>query len=635
MRKSNLLFLTVSSLSVFASISDVYSFSLMDDSERGEALFRSTSNNLQPAFDGLSAKEIDALMASKQLNSNASDNNETEKFNGRGHYANEGLVTYDENGSPKVSKMLNDIHGDVIEMNELVYHLVKGDVALSDQDLVRLEANGWQRVGGFSGLEGRFGDFGDILSGYVMYHPEKNVATIVYHGTATIDDGVVAGWETNFDAEKFKSFKLESELVQDNFLKMQKMLEKAKGDLKAKDYKALKQAMNKDQLESILYNETFDLKTMIAYQAVFDQNIKSLRQKMDKKSDKSKTKAYVNRLLDEIETSFALKKGLIEDAQDLGFGYAGQTHKGFTKKYLSTKREMLELMREVTSKHKDVKFVFSGHSQAGGTGNLALLDIAKNHGEELFGEGFDNKKDARLYGMFFSAARAGDKDYKKEMHSVVGEEFILNQNVHGDPVPIASGDKDIAAKLKGVPVLGEYFQSLANYDDTGMLLLDDPDATFNRAKELYIQEGRFSKKEFDEFEEAMRYVASWAVDPNSIPEFLLSPEEKKEGVKLTFNPLSWLSWASEKVTAPVLKASEYYTIVKLGNNMRKALGGDKEALAKVSAMLEARYAHLHYGFHLKPEEGEADRGAVFTKGIVGRDLNQMLRDGIEQRSKKK
>lgn len=224
------------------------------------------------------------------------------------------------------------------------------------------------------------------------------------------------------------------------------------------------------------------------------------------------------------------------------------------------------------------------------------------------GANFDNEASGTFAGYFLSAARAGDKSFKKWTHDQVGQDQIARQNVNGDPVPIASGDVEVAKMLKElVPAAGETLERLAGYDDAGHLLLDPGHETWQRAKGIYGQ-NKVNLSQFDKVDDAVSYLASYIV--SEAPEYLVG--QKTQPVGFFSSPFKWIS--------------QRWNAASMANLIRKSMKGDEVAKATLMDVLTKRFAHLHYGF----DHGEiagTKIGAVFTPAIVGKDLDKMLEIG--------
>ena len=484
-------------------------------------------------------------------------------------------------GRVEVSAFLKDMQDTLLQMNELSYNIVKGGgkyMEFNVDDMEKLQKGGW-KIKGFTGLEGRRNTFGD-LSGIVCYHPEKNVITVVYHGTASNKEG----WETNFDGQRLKPWKIQQEFTRDLFEEALKEIKTASKNSGVKEFKKF--------LEDKIEHEDLSMANILKAQAM----IETLAAKGDIDSE----------LGEDLLHAFKLKLEVMNYVQEKGCKFAGQVHRGFLKKYLSTKQEVLGLLKEhlstmTTEQKQKVKIVFSGHSQAGGTGSLALADLCANHGKELFGPEFDNSKSGTFYGYLLSAARAGNKAYAEWMRSSIGETNIVRQNVHGDPVPIAAGDHEMANLMRElIPGAGELLSSMADYEDAGVYFKDDGTEAWNRARQLYGEKG-ILLDQFENLDDAVRYIASWIVDEKIIPEGVANKKESS-----WWNPFSKIgTWWNTKNTITLINAA------------RK---GDEKAKEKLGLLLERRFAHFHYGHH---REG---MGAVFTPGVVGRDLDKMAQD---------
>ncbi len=519
---------------------------------------------------------------------------------GKNHNANdhitmtEPFVLLDDEQTFRVSPFLKSEQDTLLRMNDLSYKLIKdadAQIKLTVVEMEQLKTLGWE-VRGFSGLEGRRNTYPD-LSGMVFFHPINNLMVIVYRGTAGNKDG----WDTNFDATKMGAHKVQREFCKDLF---DEVLELIRTSEQPKQYKRIKKIIRAAQKD--------------------EYGLKKAKEIQSKVVSFCKSKELEDELTRDILNAFSMKLELMTNVDKTKSHMVGEVHKGFLKKYLSTKREVLEIIKAnvnslPAAQRAKLKIIFTGHSQAGATGNLALADICGNHGKEIFGPKFDNKKTFNFYGYFLSAARAGDKDYKKWVHEKVGREFIIRQNVEGDPTPVSSGDEKMGELMARIPVIGEILaKRITQYDDTGYLLLDDGHKTWKRARNLYEREG-FDINKFEETEDMVRYLASWVVnDEESVPKFIAPKQEK---TSFFWSPIKWIR--NRVKTARTL------------NHIRNAIMGDKEAAKKLeglSDLILTRYAHLHYG-HYRP-----GTGAAFDPEVVGRDLDAMAKRGHKHELKR-
>ncbi len=506
--------------------------------------------------------------------------------------AQRSLIQVNELGK-KSSAFLKEIQDTLLRMNDLSYNLVKGegkylDFAVNEQE--RLQEEGWM-MKGFKGLEGRLSDFID-MSGLVAYHPEKNIIAIVYHGTAGNKDG----WMTNLDGTQFEARKLLRELQRDLHAGVLAVL------------KAATDASDVTQLKGFLREfrpKQFDKARIAQFQTLTNQL--------------ANDRVIQPELAEDLQDLIRLKLEFMDYVESTKAFIKGRVHKGFTKKYYSTKKEVLGLvqhflnMADAAGKKNDVSIVTSGHSQAGGTASQAVADLTANHGKELFGPDFNNRTSGNFSAYLLSAARVGDRDYVQWMHDAVGVDNIARQNVKGDPVPVASGDRDFAKLLREMlPGVGELLALMADYDDAGHLLLDDGDEAWRRAKELYAHEG-LSVSDFDSIDDSVRYVASWLVNEKAVPSFIVGESPTKA---------SWLfqPWAKFRTWI------DTYRVIRI---VKKAIAGDVKAQTKIADLIQQRYGHLHYGFY------KQGLGASFDPRVVGRDIELMLQRGEEHQKAKR
>lgn len=510
-------------------------------------------------------------------------------------YLPEPLIVLDEHENIHVSDFLKYEQPNLLRLNDLSYKLVRSaekQVHVTAQEMEILRNTGWI-IDGFSGLEGRRNTFPD-MSGIVCFNPEHHLIVVVYRGTAGNKDG----WDTNFDATKMNPQKVQKEFSKDLFDELIDMIKESECPRRLKAIKKIIRQAQKEEPGLPIIKTTY---TEIQKQAKL-QNIDP-------------------DLTDELFEAIASKIDLMEGVESLGYNIKGEVHKGFLKKYMSTKRDVLHLikshLKSMTPEDRaKVKIVFTGHSQAGATGSLALADICINHGADLFGKNFDNKKDFKFYGYFLSAARAGNKEYRKWVHQHVGRTFIVRQNVDGDPAPVSAGDARMHHVVSQVPVVGELLSKhFMLYDDTGYLLLDDSHKVWKRARELYKEQG-LDISRFEEIEDLVCYVASWVMeDEENVPKFLAP---KTQDTSFFWSPIKWVKKRIQ--TAQTI------------NLLRRMLMGDTQAaqeLEEFSEIVLMRYAHLHYGHH------HPETGAVFDPEVVGRDLETMAQRGHKNELKRK
>ncbi|MBX9787042.1 MAG: lipase family protein [Alphaproteobacteria bacterium] len=425
-----------------------------------------------------------------------------------------------EDGSLKVGNFLKKIQPTLLKFNDLSYSLVKGGgthlkSAVEDHEF--LTQAGWS-YRSFYGFEGKNREHAD-LPGLVAYHPQKALMTIVYHGTATIDDGVMAGWDTNFDATPI------------------------------------------DGSEYNLPN------------------------------------------------------------------FSGKVHQGFAKKYSSTRQQMIGLIQEYRSKmsdeeKKNFRIVITGHSQGASLGNLALYDIARNYGQDLFGEDFNNSLNSRLYGYFLSVPRVGDEDYIKALHTLVGNENLIRQNVHGDPVPVVLGNIHYERTLRFLspiikPAVGLKAFSLKGssiYKDSGYLLLDTTSSARKRMKDKGLDQ--------DVWKNHKKVMEDFAIGQvSSIQHSLDLGRFKQEVIEETSQSRGF--WKVPGFLGALIKGTALRIV-------KPFLPAPKAALGLLSNSLVSKFAHLHYG-----HDNADQRGAVFCSEIVGAgdELNVMFGRGLRKENK--
>lgn len=92
---------------------------------------------------------------------------------------------------------------------DYAYCVTKGNVQLADQALQKLEAMGCKLLGSYSALEGKHMNF-NTIAGSVFYNSEKNEYFIVWHGTASNEEG----WQTNLDFQLVGASEIKDQILQ-------------------------------------------------------------------------------------------------------------------------------------------------------------------------------------------------------------------------------------------------------------------------------------------------------------------------------------------------------------------------------------------------------------------------------------
>ena len=238
---------------------------------------------------------------------------------------------------------------------------------------------------------------------------------------------------------------------------------------------------------------------------------------------------------------------------------------------------------------------------------LALADIGANHGDDLFGEGFDNTKMNNFGAYLLSVARAGDDQFRDWLHQKIGKENILRQNVHGDLVPIVSADQKLSKTIKKLPALGELFEEMGGFaNDVGFLLFDDPIDAWYRAKDYYVKVVGRNPLQYDLLDNALRLLFG-----NSFASIILEPKK----TKLT-------SQVKDKIIGTIGLAG-------LGVKLARIVAGSEKASDDLKKLLTERFSHLHYLLRIKEIEG-----THFSPLVINRDLDKMLIRGLEHQQNK-
>jgi hypothetical protein len=280
----------------------------------------------------------------------------------------------------------------------------------------------------------------------------------------------------------------------------------------------------------------------------------------------------------------------------------GSVHLGFMQKSVSMVDEVAGILKEF-GVNENSKVLVSGHSQAGGTGAQTLALLAESYGDELFGEGFDNKKTNNLSGYFFSMARAGDQDYADYVNDMIGKDNVIRHNVHGDPVPIANGNEAFANLIKNLsPVVYGLMYKNMGFGDIGTLALQDGHETYLEAKKLYAADG-YDVSKFDTLDLALQYIAGKAA--KGAPIEVIGKVTEAEFLKQPF------TWLDQKLNTGIADKIAVYKMVKKIYNA--TVKGDEATQKELADLFTKRYAPFHLGYeegmkkdtlmgaHFKPE----------------------------------
>jgi hypothetical protein len=301
----------------------------------------------------------------------------------------------------------------------------------------------------------------------------------------------------------------------------------------------------------------------------------------------------------------------------------GAVHLGFFQKSVSMVDDVAGILKEF-GVNKDSKVIVSGHSQAGGTGAQTLALLAEAHGDDLFGEGFDNKKTNNLSGYFFSMARAGDQDYADYVNDMIGKDNVIRHNVHGDPVPIANGSEAFANWFRQTagPIAYSMMYKNMGFGDIGTLALQDGHETYEQAKKLYKADG-YDTTQFDTLDLAMQYIVGKT--GKNVPVEIIGKMTEAEFMKQPF------TWIDQKVFGIMDKVAVFKMVKKIVGAIVSATMGGKDAglvgktvhfaLADANAgnelaeLLTKRYAHFHLGYDEGMKDGTL-MGAHFNPKLV-------------------
>lgn len=288
---------------------------------------------------------------------------------------------------------------------------------------------------------------------------------------------------------------------------------------------------------------------------------------------------------------------------------------------------MIDLIQEYRSKmsdeeRKNFRIVVTGHSQAASLGNLALYDITRNYGQDLFGEDFNNRLNSRLYGYFLSVPRVGDEDYIKALHALVGKKNLIRQNLHGDPVPVVFGNIHYERVLRFLspvvkPMVGLKAFSLKGssiYKDSGYLLLDTTSSARKRMKEKGLDQDVWKnhKKVMEDFTIGQVSSIQHSLDLGRFKQEVIEETSQSRGF-----------WKVPRFLGALIKGTALRIV-------KPFLPAPKAALGLLSNSLVSEFAHLHYG-----HDNADQRGAVFCSEIVGagNELDVMFERGLRKENK--
>lgn len=121
------------------------------------------------------------------------------------------LVALEEDGLVLINKRFEKHQGSILAMNTLSYSLIKSitepddlgkaiNQSRRDNLIEKFMQDGWT----ITTLSGKVGSNAqhDDIPGFIAYHEEENLISIIFHGSANDQD-----WETNFDFIKIKARK--------------------------------------------------------------------------------------------------------------------------------------------------------------------------------------------------------------------------------------------------------------------------------------------------------------------------------------------------------------------------------------------------------------------------------------------
>jgi len=171
----------------------------------------------------------------------------------------------------------------------------------------------------------------------------------------------------------------------------------------------------------------------------------------------------------------------------------GKFHRGFwlrTEAMINNIMDVVyDFFKQVAPKDRSTLRIFvTGHSQGAAIATLvsAFLceELATN---DFMGPSFDNKKSNNVIAYVLSAPRIGDDEAVAWIHSIVGKENVIRQNVESngpinDPVPYGLGGKTTTEVMKKIPLVGgELAKMYGNGASSGYLAADIAQDTLKRA----------------------------------------------------------------------------------------------------------------------------------------------------------
>jgi hypothetical protein len=540
-------------------------------------------------------------------------------------------LVIEKNGKPQVTNTFADMAMVNLLANHLSYCLVKGNVELAEEPMDKLLAMGWEKVGMFSALEGKYLNF-STTAGMVLYHKEKNMYTVVWHGTAS--NG--AGWESNVDAELIETAgtSLSRNVVSSLNLELHAVL----------DAEIAANKGNKDLIGTLNYLKSLvnsTEKNAAQLRALFDifrnglPDIADNAYDRNQKSDKDKANALKNvSLKEKIESVFAVKLETLDmvERNQSGMNFEGKTHRGFTLKVASGQEELDQILsRHAQSlnehQRKSARVVLTGHSMAGALAKISAVALM-NRFENIFGQKLDNNKEHRILVHALSAAAVGDENFKNYVEGTLGKANIFDQKCDKDNVPKAFLTNGLHAFLESIPIVGKELASLTGKykgyaKQIGYAAVDTYADVKARAEALYPSKGFVSGAK-----ELGQHLVSDVANN-------LSPAQYKADVQAELDAV-----AKEKG-----RVSKWDKVKAHGKKLLKRgaliVASPVIAAAKVIAPMVVRnkVEVPHYGVnmedaHKQPKGQEYGRDAHFEPSLAspvdGVDgYNRMLTNGVE------
>jgi len=298
-----------------------------------------------------------------------------------------------------------------------------------------------------------------------------------------------------------------------------------------------------------------------------------------------------------------------------------KVHRGFANIVESCKDEVAQLVADFhasidESKKAKTQIFVTGHSLGAALATLSLVDLVHNLGSQLFGKGFNNAESNNFKGFFLSTPKAVGKVGAEVIADVVGNDNMIRQNVHGDPVPVVALKK-VEAKLKSVL---EWVQGDRKRGETGIARIPLVGKWLEGALFSVLEKPQFKIFLEENIEDALGAFSGY----HSVGHLALDD---------TGDALKRMIWPATKALA-ARTASNFVGMVKgywgalVGNNVPNP--GITGFIGNTFFDIASTFiAPLHHGTTL------AGQGGAFDKDLPSKDTDALLKQGQDHLDYKK